>query len=97
MPDNTKQISDIEIKLQRKIQHLKELQQSIEKDKKNLDRLKKYKTLDDCANIGLHNKICQAPYAKCALHNCLLSYRDIRIRKCVMKMCKHLEDIEWKI
>lgn len=80
MPDNSKQISDIEIKLQRKMRGLKELQRSIEKDKKNLEALKnsKYKTLDDCTNIGLHNKICQSPYAKCALHNCLLSYWDIR-------------------
>lgn len=64
--------------------------QAIEQDIKAINE-KQFLTLDCQENMGLHNKICTAPYAKCELHNCLLSYKNVRRRRCVMKMCRHLE------
>lgn len=52
---------------------------------------KQYPTLDDQCDMGLRGKPCNAPWAKCELHNCLLSYKNVRRRKCVMRMCKHME------
>lgn len=48
----------------------------------------------DIPNIGLFNKTVLFPVAKCNLHQCYLSYPDVRKRKCVMRMCKHMEWVQ---
>lgn len=50
-----------------------------------------YHSLSDCEHAGLYNKIVLFPVAKCKLHNCYLDFGDVRVRKCVMRMCKHME------
>lgn len=55
---------------------------------------KDFLSLDSCENIGLFNKIVLFPVAKCKLHNCYLTYQDVRKRKCVMRMCKHMEWVD---
>lgn len=55
---------------------------------------KDFLSLDSCENMGLFNKIVLFPVAKCKLHNCYLTYQDVRKRKCVMRMCKHMEWVD---
>lgn len=80
------------IEREKDVRDMKEEIEDLEKDLK-VTPDKVYKTLNDECNMGLNNKKCIAPYVKCALHNCMLSYEDVRKRKCVMKMCVHMIDI----
>jgi len=57
---------------------------------------KNFLTADDSSEhyIGLYNKICHSPVAKCLKKNVYLSDLDIRCKKCLKQrnhqMCKHL-------
>lgn len=99
-----KQISLIEQEITKKKNHIIEIEAMIENDLKYLLELKSqmqytykplpkqkvYLTLRDHNRMGRKNRICQCPYAVCLLHNCLLSYKDVEQKKCVMKMCNYL-------
>jgi len=52
-----------------------------------------FMNLENCEfnNIGLHNRICNNPAAICTLKNVNLNYRDIRRRKCLMRLCHNLK------
>ena len=53
---------------------------------------KKYMEIGDAKYpVGLFNSVCKNPEAICDLKNCFLSYKDVRKRKCLFKMCKHLK------
>lgn len=61
------------------------------KSPKHGKRSVEYMSLDDCKNIGLYNRTVVFPVAKCKLHNCYLTYNDVRKRNCVFRMCRHME------
>lgn len=63
-------------------------------EKKKKKAQGRFLTLDDGINMGLYNKPCPAPYAKCGKKNVNLSYADVRRKGCVLRRCPHLTDLD---
>lgn len=90
-------LSQLRLKLEAKISE-EALQRAKARPKSPKNGKKKfaYLSLNDCENVGLYNKVVLFPVAKCNLHNCYLDFRDVHKRRCVMRMCSHMEWVDDK-